>query len=111
MVGSAATLISFVASSTLLRELAGVDVNAKQVERAAEALGQEIAEDERQCVEPLSETPVPATRYLGMDGTGIPLDPHRSGTTATTPTSRQSAMLPIAADLIQASIAGETLAS
>jgi hypothetical protein len=73
MVGSAATLVSFVESSSLLRELAGVDVNAKQVERAAEALGQEIAEDERQCVEPLSETPVPATLYLGMDGTGIPM--------------------------------------
>jgi len=73
MVGSAATLVSFVESSTLLRELAGVDVNAKQVERAAEALGQEIAQDERQCVEPLSQTPVPATLYLGMDGTGIPM--------------------------------------
>lgn len=44
MVGSAATLVSFVESSTLLRELAGVEVNAKQVERAAEALGQEIAQ-------------------------------------------------------------------
>jgi hypothetical protein len=50
-----------------------VDVKAKQVERAAEALGQEIAEDERQCVEPLSETPVPATLDRGMDGTGIPM--------------------------------------
>ena len=65
MVGSAATLVSFVESSTLLRELAGVEVNAKQVERAAEALGQEIAADERQCLEPLSQTPVPATLYLG----------------------------------------------
>ena len=73
MVGSAATLVSFVESSTWLRELAGVEVNAKQVERAAEALGQEIAQDERQCVEPLSSTPVPATLYLGMDGTGIPM--------------------------------------
>jgi hypothetical protein len=73
MVGSAATLVSFVESSTLLRELAGVEVNAKQVERAAEALGQEIAKEERQCVEPLSQTPVPATLYLGMDGTGIPM--------------------------------------
>jgi hypothetical protein len=73
MVGSAATLVSFVESSTLLRELAGVNVNAKQVERAAEALGQEIAQDERQCIEPLSQTPVPATLYLGMDGTGVPM--------------------------------------
>jgi hypothetical protein len=36
MVGSAATLVSFVESSVLLRQLAGVEVNAKQVERAAE---------------------------------------------------------------------------
>ena len=61
MAGSAATLVTFVKSSTLLRELAGVDVNAKQVERAAEVLDQEIADCERQCVEPLSQTPVPAT--------------------------------------------------
>jgi hypothetical protein len=79
MVGSAATLVSFVESSTLLRELAGVDVNAKQVERAAEALGREIAEDERPCIEPLSQTPVPATLYLGMDGTGISELVGRSG--------------------------------
>jgi hypothetical protein len=73
MVGSAATLVSFVESSSLLRELAGVDVDAKQVERAAEALGQEIAQDERQCVEPLSQNPLPAILYLGIDGTGVPM--------------------------------------
>jgi hypothetical protein len=58
MVGSAATLVSFVESSAQLHELARVEVNAKQVERAAEALRQEIAEDECRRVEPLSDTPL-----------------------------------------------------
>ena len=73
MVGSTATLVSFLESSALLQELAGVEVNPKQVERAAEALGQEIAEDERQTVEPVSDAPLPSTLYLGIDGTGIPM--------------------------------------
>ena len=73
MVGSTAALVSFVESSGLLQELAGVEVNAKQVERAAEALGQQIAEDERRKVEPLSDTSLPSTLYLGIDGTGIPM--------------------------------------
>jgi hypothetical protein len=48
-----------------------VEVGAKQVERAAEALGAEIAADERCCVEPMGE--VAPTIYLGMDGTGVPM--------------------------------------
>jgi len=39
MTASAAALVSFEESSELLHELAGVEVSAKQVERAAEALG------------------------------------------------------------------------
>ena len=50
MTGSVAALVSFAESSALLRELAAVEVSVKQVERAAEALGVEIAEDERRCV-------------------------------------------------------------
>src|SRR5271157_962469 len=38
MTASVAALVSFEESSSLLHELAGVEVNAKQVERAAEAL-------------------------------------------------------------------------
>ena len=55
MTGSAAALVSFVESSDLLRELAGVEVSASQVERAAEALGAEIASDEHNCVEPTGD--------------------------------------------------------
>lgn len=71
MTGSAAALVSFVESSGLLRELAGVEVSASQVERAAEALGTEIALDERNCVEPAGD--VAPTMYLGLDGTGVPM--------------------------------------
>jgi hypothetical protein len=71
MTGSAAALVSFEESHTLLHELAGVEVSAKQVERAAEALGIEIATDERRDVERVGE--VAPTMYLGMDGTGVPM--------------------------------------
>jgi hypothetical protein len=71
MTGSTAALVSFEESSALLRELAGVEVGAKQVERAAEALGAEIADYERRCVEKMGE--VAPTMYLGMDGTGVPM--------------------------------------
>ena len=71
MTGSAAALVSFEESSALLHELAGVEVSAKQVERAAEALGAEIAADERRCVEKMGA--VAPTMYLGMDGTGVPM--------------------------------------
>jgi Uncharacterised protein family (UPF0236) len=66
-------MVSFQEGSELLTELAGVTVDAKQVERTAEALGEEIAEDERHCTEPSDALALPQTLYLGMDGTGIPL--------------------------------------
>jgi len=71
MTASAAALVSFEESSGLLQELAAVEVSAKQVERAAETLGQEIAVDEHQQVEKMGE--VAPTMYLGMDGTGVPM--------------------------------------
>jgi len=71
MTGSTAALVSFEESSALLHELAGVEVSTKPVERAAEALGAEIANDERRCVERMGE--VAPTMYLGMDGTGVPM--------------------------------------
>lgn len=71
MTGSAAALVSFAEGSELLRELAGVEVSVKQVERAAQALGGEIAVDEQRCVEKTGA--VAPTMYLGMDGTGVPM--------------------------------------
>src|SRR5438874_7467381 len=71
MTGSAAALVSFEESSALLHELAGVEVSAKQVERAAEALGAEIADDERRDVERMGN--IAPTMYFGLDGTGVPM--------------------------------------
>jgi hypothetical protein len=71
MTASASALLSFEESRGLLRELAGVEVSARQVERAAEALGAEIAVDEHQHAERLGE--MAPTLYLGMDGTGVPM--------------------------------------
>src|SRR5262245_35189383 len=42
MTGSTAALLSFQESSALLHELAGVNVSASQVERAAETLGADL---------------------------------------------------------------------
>ena len=69
MVGLSAAMVSFAESSTLMHKLAAVPVDSKQVERTAEALGREVARDERSVVEP--EPPPVSTMYLGMDGTGI----------------------------------------
>lgn len=71
MLSLAAAMVSFQEADELMRELAGVPVGAKQVERTAEALGREIAKDERTVVEPSS--PCATTMYLGMDGTGVPM--------------------------------------
>ena len=74
MVGLVAALVSFEEGQELLRELAGVRLSAKHVERAAKALGAEISKYEEQESEPLvTEEEVPDTLYLGMDGTGIPV--------------------------------------
>jgi hypothetical protein len=74
MVGRVGAMVSFEEGHELLQELAGVDVPSKHVERAAEALGREIAEDEKQVVEPpAANEPLAPTLYLGMDGTGVPV--------------------------------------
>lgn len=74
MVGLVGATVSFAEGHELLRELAGVAVPPKHVERAAEALGREIAAEERRVVAPPPATaPVAPTLYLGMDGTGVPM--------------------------------------
>ena len=71
MTGLAAARASFAETGALLHDLAGVNVDAKQAERTAEALGRDIAADERGAVEP--EPGRAPTMYLGMDGTGVPV--------------------------------------
>jgi hypothetical protein len=73
MLAMAAATTSFRESSVLLKELAGVELNPKRVERQAEAVGAEIAEDEKRHVEALDQAPLPSTLYLSMDGTGVPM--------------------------------------
>lgn len=74
MVGLVGSMVSFEEGHELLHELVGVDVPTKQVERAAEALGREVAEDEKLVVEPPgSHEALAPTLYLGMDGTGVPV--------------------------------------
>ena len=73
MVGAVAAMVSFQESSQLLEELAGVDVGAKQVQRSAQALGEQVAGYERENREPDSGLPLPSTLYLGLDGTGVPM--------------------------------------
>lgn len=79
MVGSVGAAVSFEEGSALLGELAGVEVDAKQVERVAEELGAEIAEQERHSPEPQGERPSAPTLYLGLDGTGVPMRPTELG--------------------------------
>lgn len=70
MSATAASMVSFAEAARLLDEIAGLTVEAKQVERTAERLGREVAEREKMDVPAL---PVRPTAYLGMDGTGIPV--------------------------------------
>ncbi len=74
MVGKVGAMVSFEEGHELLCELAGVEVSTKHVERAAEALGREVAQDER-CVvaPPPARAEVAPTLYLGLDGTGVPM--------------------------------------
>ena len=71
MVGLVGAMVSFAEGGELMHDLAGVNLDAKQVERTAEALGREIDQDERTVIEPLP--PRAPTMYLGMDGTGVPM--------------------------------------
>ena len=73
MIGTVGAMVSFEEGSQLLQKLAGVAVDAKQVERAAEALGNEIAVDEKQDSQPTDAQSLPHTLYLGIDGTGVPM--------------------------------------
>jgi hypothetical protein len=71
MVGQVGAMVSFEEGHELLRELAGVDVATKHVERAAEDLGREIAEDEQHVIEPpAAHEPLASTLYWGWMARG-----------------------------------------
>ena len=71
MVGHTAGRISFKESSRMIEKLAALHVSAKQIERVAEALGEEISENERSVIK--DGTACSKTMYLGIDGTGCPV--------------------------------------
>jgi hypothetical protein len=71
MIGHTASSLSFEASSQMIGNLAALQVGSKQIERAAEALGIEIAEQEK--TEVTETAPCSKTMYLGIDGTGCPV--------------------------------------
>ena len=74
MIATTAAMVSFKESSELLCDLAAVRVDAKQVERTAEALGREIeAHDRTVLALSTPSTPSAPTMYLGLDGTGVPM--------------------------------------
>ncbi len=74
MAGLAGAVGSFEEGQELLSELAGIELSTKQVERTAEALGREVAGDERTVVMPPEDADkLPATLYMGLDGTGVPM--------------------------------------
>jgi hypothetical protein len=73
MVALVGATVSFEEGAELLTEIAGIKVDAKLVEREAEALGVEIANDERKVVQEELWRLVAPTMYLGLDGTGVPM--------------------------------------
>jgi hypothetical protein len=73
MIAIVGAMVSFEEGAELLRELSGVPVDTKQVERTAESLGAEVAADEKQDLEPIASPTLPPTLYLGLDGTGVPM--------------------------------------
>jgi len=73
MTGVVGAMVSFEEGSELLEKLAAISVNTKHVERTAEALGAEIAEDERKHFDAVPDAEIAPTLYLGMDGTGVPM--------------------------------------
>jgi hypothetical protein len=73
MVGIVGSRVSFQEGHQMLAELAGIEVATKHVEREAEHLGAEILQDEKLVLEADSNAQLPATLYLGLDGTGVPM--------------------------------------
>ncbi len=71
MIGHTASILSIKESSVMIEHLAGHHVSFKQVERSAEDLGEEIAQDEMTIVQ--NGNSCSRTMYLGVDGTGCPM--------------------------------------
>jgi hypothetical protein len=81
MIDRAGAAAPFTPAAGLLSDLAGVDVNAKAVQRAAEADGQAAAAVitaraeaiRARTLVPLPPSPMPDILYVAIDGTGVPM--------------------------------------
>jgi hypothetical protein len=82
MTARAAAAVPFAKATSLLAELAGIDLTTKRVERAAEASGtaaaavidaQAEAICSRQVVPLPPPAPLPDMLYIAVDGTGVPM--------------------------------------
>ncbi|MFZ0044829.1 MAG: ISKra4 family transposase [Streptosporangiaceae bacterium] len=62
----------FAGAARLLKDLGGVRLTARRVERAAEASGAAVAAAARKLV-PLPPSPLPDKLYAAIDGTGVPM--------------------------------------
>ena len=71
MIGHTAGVLSLNESSLMIKHLAGLHMGSKQVQRAGEALGEEIAKREKSHV--VEGRPCSETMYVGIDGTGCPM--------------------------------------
>lgn len=71
MIGHTAGVVSFKESSMMIQHLAALHVGVKQVERAGEALGEEIMNTEKTDLR--EGNACSSTMYLGIDGTGCPM--------------------------------------
>ena len=67
MVGIVGAELSFEKGGAFLKDLAGLSVSPKQVERVAEALGAEMAEDERIVFDPDPVADLPSTLFFCLD--------------------------------------------
>jgi len=75
MIGVVGTTVSFEQGSGLLKELAGLHVVAKQVERTAESLAPKWPKTNAAMWNRSQTSEIATTLYLGLDGTGIPVRP------------------------------------
>jgi hypothetical protein len=81
MIDRAGAAVAFAPAGRLLADLAGIHVNAKAVQRAAEADGQAAAAAitaraeaiRTRALVPLPPSPLPDILYVAIDGTGVPM--------------------------------------
>jgi len=83
IIDRAGAAVPFAPASRLLADLAGIEVNAKAVQRAAQADGRATAAAitaraqaiRARALVPLPPSPLPDILYVAIDGTGVPMRP------------------------------------